>query len=361
MLDGDITAIDFGLSTDDLQVLKETVNIVIHSASTIHLRMPLKELAYTVIAPSLWLADTAFHFKNLTRFVFISTAYANAHLWMEDDATDVVIREQIYPLDDEKQDLLDSAQSAWNDIRKNGTSAEYQAHDFPWPYAYAKHLTERLLLQKASQMNSVVKLLIVRPSVIGPADSFPHPGFSTASSTPTTACAAAYILHPGRQMVFPTRCKNPSSESNIDEVPVDVVVDRTLLHTALGTYGCVHAVSGKDGRVRIQDWAAANNRERRLPWDVTLKWTSEDWHSKELHQLARIFKIIGTSFHFTEDRTFSLLEKLDAEDNSDLKIFPEIRNEYSLVERRHHIREVGLQMAKKKKWPACLVKLLLQS
>ena len=198
------------------------------------------------------------------------------------------------------------------------------------------------------------KLLIVRPSIIGPAQEHPFVGFSTATSTPTTSCATAFVLHPGRSMVFASRLPDGSLQSTIDEVPIDVVVDRTLAHLALGTNGCVHAVGGRKTRVTIDEWARANNDERRIPWDVKVKWIDADWNSKEVCQLARIFKIIGTNYGFDESKT----ELIDSQlVGHDLKLFAD-RKPYEVASRRGMIRELGIDMAKRKGWPVWFIKLL---
>lgn len=356
VLEGDITEENMGLSDSDIQTLHNTVNIVIHAASSINLRDPLKKLAHSVIAPSLAIADLALESPKLERFVFISTAYANAHLWMEHHALDVPVDEKIYPLAQEDGSYI-SANEAWDELQKTGTTGEFKSHNFPWPYGYAKHLTERLLVEKATQQNKLQRLLILRPSVIGPADEFPFPGFSTPWSTPSTACAAAYVLHPGCRILMATRFPNPNRDSTIDEVPVDVVVDRLLVHLALGTCGCVHAVSGQDRRISLQEWWGAFQKERRIPWKARPVWLTEDWHSSSLHPMARIFKIIGASFAFAEGKTVNVLEKLD--DGDHVRLFAARTGEYSLVDRRHHIRHLGLQMAKRKmNWPVWIVKLV---
>ncbi|KAJ6129958.1 hypothetical protein N7512_002738 [Penicillium capsulatum] len=355
ILDGELgDTATMNLPDETLQMLKQTVHVMIHVAASIELKNSLRELSYTVVAPTLCLVQYALKFPNLERFVFLSTAYANAHLWKINQTSDVAVKEQIYPLGDEGEDPYETAPIVWKEVQKTGTSSEYDAHDFPWPYAYAKHLAERLVLHKAAEHNALNKILIIRPSVVGPADELPYRGFTTSYSTPSTACAAAYALHPGRKILLATRCENPEKEATIDEVPVDVVADRLLAHVALGSSGCVHAVSGEKGRLRLEEWWQAFKKERRLPWDVKPVWTSEDWHSTNLHHLAKNFKIIGTSFAFSEDRTNEIAEKLSADELKHLKLYADRSQPYahSLIHRRHHIHDVARQLVKKSKWPA---------
>ncbi|CAG8939728.1 unnamed protein product [Penicillium salamii] len=345
------------LSEDTLQMLKQTVHIVFHASSSIQLNNSLRELAYSVMAPTLCLTRYAMKFPKLERFVFFSTAYANAHLWKDHESTDVPVDERVYTLSNEENGYQ-NAPEAWSEVQKNGSSDEYDAHDFPWPYAYAKHLAERLVLHKASEQNKLDKILIIRPSVLGPADKFPYHGFATAYGAPSTACAAAYMLHPGRKITLATRCKNPDQESTIDEVPVDVVADRTLVHVALGTSGCVHAVSGEQGRLTTEEWWHAFKKERLIPWNARPTWTSDNWHSPNLHQIARKFKIIGTSFAFSEQKTVEVLEKLGASEKENLHLFTDRSKPYSLHLRRHHIHHQAVEVARKNKWPLFSARLL---
>ncbi|QQK39689.1 Male sterility, NAD-binding [Penicillium digitatum] len=358
-LDGELgNTTTMTLSEETLQMLKRTVQIVFHAATSAQLHKTLPELAHTVLAPSICLTTYALKFPNLERFVFFSTAYANAHLWKAQESTDVSVDERIYPLGREEEDYYRIALEAWNAVQKTGSSEEYNAHDFPWPYAYAKHLAERLVLQKAGERNKMDKVLVIRPSVLGPADKFPFPGFATLHGAPSTACAAAYLLHAGRRIKLSTRCEKPHQESTIDEVPVDVVVDRTLVHVALGTSGCVHAVSGEQGRLSTEEWWCAVQKERRLPWNAKPSWTSDDWHSPNLHFVARRFKIIGTSFAFSQERTLRATEKLSAEEKKNLQLFADRSKPYSLHLRRHQIHHHAVEVAKKKKWPLCSAGLL---
>jgi nucleoside-diphosphate-sugar epimerase len=357
ILDGELgDTATMNLPDDDLQMLKQKVHILIHAASSIALNNSLRELDYTVIAPTVCLAQYALKFVNLERFVFLSTAYVNAHLWMASKTSDVAVEERVYPLGSNDENPLETAPHVYRELQKTGTTEEYETHDFPWPYAYAKHLAERLVFNKAALKDASDKFLIIRPSVVGPADQFPYHGFTTSYSSPSTACAAAYAMHPGRKINLATRCENPDKEATIDEVPVDVVAERLLVHVALGSSGCVHAVSGEKGRLRIEDWWDAFKKERRWPWNVKPVWISKDWHSSDLHHVAKSLKIIGTSFAFSEEKTDILAEKL----NSDLKLYADRSSPYSLVHRRHHIHHLARQMAKKSRLPACSANILLR-
>ncbi|KAJ5630272.1 uncharacterized protein N7484_010372 [Penicillium longicatenatum] len=369
ILSGDLTANQMGFSNTVWQQLSQSVQIVIHAAASINLRSSLHKLSASIIAPSLSLAQNAIEFANLQSFVFVSTAYANSHLWKTTLLSDVPVDECIYPLQpDSKPFYIDHSvtwekiglQTAneWESVRTTGTSREFEDHDFPWAYAYAKHLTERLITDVFMRNGARKKLLIVRPSVLCPAMSHPHPGFSVPSSTPSTALATGIVLQIGRHIKLASRSSDPDKDVTIDEVPVDVVADRMLSHLSRGTFGCVHAVGGKTGRSRFCEWWPALMRERRLPWDVKPVWSTLDWHSPKIHPLGQLYVILGTSFDFQEGRTTQLLSNLSQHEKLHLKLFMDDFKPYEFVHRRYQIRQMALCIAKKKNWPPCLIKLL---
>ncbi|KAJ5673095.1 hypothetical protein N7507_002222 [Penicillium longicatenatum] len=369
-LSGDITLKQMGLHETDWRQLKKSVQVIIHAASSNSLTSSLQTLATNIIAPSVSLAETAMEFEDLHNFVYISSAYANAHLWKTSDQFDVPVKECIYSLGPhgEVYDPQNLGQWAgfgpqteheWRSVLVTGTSIEFDYNDFPWPYAYAKHLTERLLINAFMQNEATRKLLIVRPSSLGPAVSQPYPGYSSSTSTASTRLAAAILLYAGKHMKLPTRSTDPENEVTLDEIPIDIVVDRLLAHTAKGTYGCVHAVAGKKARLSFADWWPAVMKERRLPWLVKPEWTSLDWHSPKLHPIARLYVTLGTSFEFEDEQANKLLTKLNAHEKLHLKLFADELDEnrpYEYKIRRHRIREMAMALAKKKHLPLCFVK-----
>ncbi|KAJ5777026.1 hypothetical protein N7520_000272 [Penicillium odoratum] len=369
-LSGDITLKKMGLHETDWRQLKKSVQVIIHAASPISLTSSLQNLATSIIAPSISLAETAMEFEDLQNFIYISSAYANAHLWKTSNLSNVPVKESIYSLGPhgsvyDSQSLSSWAgfgpqtENEWRSVLETGTSIEFDYNDFPWPYAYAKHLTERLLINAFMQNETSEKLLIVRPSLLGPAISQPYPGYSSSTSTTSTELAAAILLYAGKHIKIPTRSADPENEVTMDEIPVDVVVDRLLAHAAKGTYGCVHAVAGKRARLSFADWWVAVMKERRL-WLVKPEWTSLDWHSPKLHPIARLHVTLGTSFEFEDNQATKLLGKLNPHEKLHLKLFADELDEnrpYDFKIRRHRIREMGMAIAKKKHLPLCWVKL----
>lgn len=360
VLDGDIQKPNLGLEPETRTTLQEDVDIVVHAASSINLRHSLSQVFERIVLPSESLAQMAMEFDNLDRFVYVSTAFANSHLYKVSDKAETEIEESIYPLLGECETVdnsLASAEDARDEIRKCHSSAEYRSHDFPWPYAYAKHLAERLILARFAAKDQVAKLLILRPSVIGPAERFPYPGYCVARSAPSMALAAAMIISPAFNVIVATRCNNPEVEATIDEVPVDVVVDRLLAHLANHTTGCVHAVGGEKGRLNFRQFYRAVMQLRRLPWPLSITGSSTtDWHSAQLHPVFRFYVILGTAFLFSERKTESLWGQLHPDERGELALFKQVAPEsYELTTRREHICDWIKFFAKRTYLPAWLL------
>ena len=360
MLDGDIMKANLGLSQEVIAELQKEVNIIIHAASTINLTYSLGRVFDHIVLPSESLAQMALGFTNLDRFVYVSTAFANTHLYKLSSKPQTEINEEIYPLLGEGSLLDDSllnAQDARDEIQKTGSSTEFELHDFPWPYAYGKHLAERLILNLFIEKDWASKVLVLRPSVIGPAERYPYPGYSVPLSTPSTALATAMVASPVFSVVVPTRCSKPETEATIDEVPVDVVVDRMVAHVAFDTTGCVHAVGSERGRLSFMDFWGAAMKLRRLPWEPRIIWSSTvDWHSPDLHPVLRLYVILGTAFLFTEEKTKKLWQRLTPDERGDMVLFRNTAGKsYQLTSRREHIRFLIGLFARRTIFPAWLL------
>ncbi|KAF7592413.1 hypothetical protein BBP40_000261 [Aspergillus hancockii] len=344
VISGDILEPNIDIKEHHLQTLRERVNIIIHAASSINLTSSLEKLAKPVIYASENIAQCALQCEQLDRFVYVSSAYANAFLYPESDNADPYVEEVLYPLGRGwETNLWDE----WKQVQEQGKSREFEAHNFPWAYGYAKHLAERLLLDMFAAANKADKLLILRPSSTGPAQDFPYPGFSVPKSTPTTALAACLIISPSPVVHVTSRAQDPEG-STTDEVPVDVVVDRLLAHLAKGTVGPFHAVSGVRGRYTFRTFWNEAMELRKLPWPCRYKWLNVDWRSESLHPIARAFVIYAASYNFSEEKTVSLWHDLGEEERSGLQLFTSgSGKQVGLAARTEQIRFVVRQVAAK--------------
>ncbi|PHH91450.1 hypothetical protein CDD83_406 [Cordyceps sp. RAO-2017] len=232
---------------------------------------------------------------------------------------------------------------------------------FPWPYAYVKNLTERLLVHRFCEARDVMpggrtpdnsfsfkgsKLLIIQPLVVGAASEYPAPGWQIATSTPSKMLALRLVLVYSKDLVFPSRFAQPEQESTIDEVPVDIVVNLILAHAAAGTAGIVHAVAGHGN-------------------GVPSVRKNVDWKSAQLSQVTRFYKILGASANFRQQQTENPWSSMSKGKKRRWPLFPFVGRS-GLTKQNFAARENGLMKVlgdyfRSKGWPRSAVKLVLRS
>ncbi|KAB8270533.1 male sterility protein-domain-containing protein [Aspergillus minisclerotigenes] len=285
VLDGDILLPNLGFLQSELDMIRDEDHIIIHAASSINLGSALKRVSDPIIGASEIIANLAFTCKRLDRFIYVSSAFSNAHLYPRSPDADMQINEEI--CEPGRQSLvLDEL----NEVRKSGTSQAYEAENFPWAYAYAKHFTERLLQHYFSVHAAEKKLLIIRPCVIRPAQHFPFPGYNMPMSSPITMAVTAFALALTREVRIATKMDDPD----------DVVADRLLCHLAMGT---------------IVEFLM---KLRRIPWRLRFRWVKADWRSTDQHSISRLYAILGASFNFSENKSTAMCQKLSKEEQQDL-------------------------------------------
>lgn len=343
---------DFGLTQEGLRILSES-SIIIHTASSINLVHSLPKIAKSVIYPTLELAKLAIASQHVERFVYISTAYANAHLHMVNEYVETNVLEKIYPIS------VEGASKELEELLASGSTKAFVAANFPFPYAYAKNLTERLLTDLFSAHGE--QLLIIRPSIIGPALREPYPYYEIRGSAPATSLLAACVLCTSLSITWASPFDDPAAQSILDEVPVDVVVNRILVHTALRSRGCVHAVAGKRGARTFGDIWEKAMQMRALPWTPILRWKNTDWHSKELHPIARMFKIVGTSYVFDDSKTLEVWHSsMSIGDRDRFPLFLETCKDNEDIEKRQSgVRRQIMWFFGRRGYPQYLVSILL--
>ncbi|KAE8415191.1 male sterility protein-domain-containing protein [Aspergillus pseudocaelatus] len=319
VFDGDIRLPDMGISKDKLDMVRTQMDVIIHAASSINLATPLSGLFDVIIRSSDMIGSFALSCPKLDRFVYVSTAYANGHLSPSTHACDIEVNERVYDLGSSASVIEELAE-----VERYGTSKVYQAHEFPWPYAYAKNLTERLLVRRFQDHRAMNKLLIVRPSIVGPSQSVPYPGFCLPLSAPMLMLAAVMTLSKSRNMRIGTNLADPDSQATLDGIPADVVADRLITHVAAGTAVCIHAVSGERARYKTRDVWEQAMQFRLIPWDLKLVWDPNGWRSPNQHFLCRRYNLLGVSYAFSERRTVELSTTLSPEERKELQLFTQV-------------------------------------
>ena len=310
---GDISRPDLGLSESDLLTLRERVTLVIHAAANIVLDADLRDSMRNNCLPCLELARTVAHFRRMRLLVQISTAYVNSFL------PDGHVMEKLYAVTSEQQqqdqqheqqhrqhesgkeqspDKGDDPEEELAEIMATGRSP--YAPLFASPYAYAKHLMERLLLKRYPQL----PVLVVRPTIFGSAVRDPYPLYGPDSSTPLNKFAQFFLAARGAQLVWHPTHGYRTGANILDETPVDFVANACLLHVAARTTGIVHVGAELfvrrtfDEFIRITQESAPPDLRSDLP---TIVFTQDD--SAPQCFLAELVKVSTRNWLFDCSRS----------------------------------------------------------
>lgn len=111
----------------------------------------------------------------------------------------------------------------------------------------ARYRAPRKSVDGAISKPKLPHLLILRPSLIGPALREPSPSLEILAigSTPlSTLLGYSIYVHRAQVWALPIRQKM-GPNILVDECPVDLVTNRLLAHTSLATEGPVRAVIGR--------------------------------------------------------------------------------------------------------------------
>ncbi|KAJ5097221.1 male sterility protein [Penicillium angulare] len=222
---GDITHSNLGLGPHELEKLQSEVTVVIHAAADFSL---FQELPVTICCNCLSvvaLARLLLSFHKIKIFLQVSSITTQSFLpggsvleQMEQIETDEK------PPQMQLEEILTTGKSPYTEL-------------FMAPYAQAKYLAEKLLLE----MKASFPILIVRPASIGPAIRDPYPLYGPEGAIPLHTFLQV-LLESGEYRGFDDVISMPQ-EFIIDEIPVDLVANTCLLHLATGTVGVVHAAS----------------------------------------------------------------------------------------------------------------------
>ncbi|KAK5998740.1 hypothetical protein PT974_01122 [Cladobotryum mycophilum] len=286
ILDGDMTKPNCNLTQDALDDIRRDVSIVVHCACDLNLKKKLSLMVDCVLNPTCGLSKMALECANLDLFVFVSTAFSSTFLRKGSDGKivgyDARIKEDVNHI---RAEMTLDAELA--DLEAFGDTPEYSFVKHPFAYSYAKHLTERCLLRDFAAIGKSDKLMVFRPSIIGPAESFPYPFYEKPGSAPLTTMAALNIVCPPTKSIYSSHFSKPKEEVFYDEIPVDIVVNRMIAHVAARTTSIVHA------------------------------WRDVDWKADELCLTSKLFVLMGCNFLFEDTKTERLWESMSQVDRED--------------------------------------------
>lgn len=151
---GELSEKNLGIKDEELERLKETVNIVYHSAATIKFNEHLKTAITVNLIGTYRTIEFAKSLKKLDSYVYLSTAFCNSDQQRDIEEKVYISKQDPY----EMMKLVDDEQ-LW--LRDSETEMNAFIGNHPNTYTFTKQLAENLLLREFAGLPAG----IVRPSV----------------------------------------------------------------------------------------------------------------------------------------------------------------------------------------------------
>lgn len=150
---GELSETNLGIKDDELQKLRETVNIVYHSAATIKFNTHLRTAIIINLIGTHRTIEFAKSLKNLVSYVYLSTAFCNSN-------QGIFIEDKVYPSEQDPYEMMKLAEDdkVWSDSEPDVNSIIGLQ---PNTYTFTKQLAENLLIKEFAGYPAG----IVRPSV----------------------------------------------------------------------------------------------------------------------------------------------------------------------------------------------------
>ncbi|KAL4716353.1 hypothetical protein ACJJTC_006715 [Scirpophaga incertulas] len=201
---GNMLEQNFGLSEEDISVLRNEVSVVFHLAANISFNMRMADAINSNTKSTGELLRICKGMVRLTAFVYISTAYSNCNK--------LVIDERVYksevPVNRVYELLQNSKQDDIFNLLLDGR---------PNAYTYSKALTEELIQIHSNELPAV----IIRPSIILSALRDPQPGWLSSWNGIDQFIYGA--------ITGQIRCILANPSFIVDTVPVDIVANLTIV------------------------------------------------------------------------------------------------------------------------------------
>ncbi|KAI9556292.1 hypothetical protein GHT06_018866 [Daphnia sinensis] len=310
---GDMTFPGLGLSSSDLQSLKDNVSIVFHSAATIKFNEELKAAIRMNVKGPLQLLEICRQMKRLQAFVHVSTAFANF------DSEEV--KEEVYhDAKDNPAELVEFIECLDEDALKN--MLKQLLGNYPNTYAYTKALAEQLLKERCGS----VPLVIVRPSIVTAAQYEPFPGWvdkltGTSGSIAAVGKGFFRVLKMNEDMIS-------------DIVPADYPINLMIAvawHTATSNPSGVSVYCCTTGHLNPITWG----HMRRWTIQSWLKYPTKDmmWYPGVYYTTNDVsLKINRILFHDLPAHLMDLFLKLTGKPTKWVRMYAKVNDAFSTFE-----------------------------
>lgn len=175
---GDIENPNLGVGDHDLEILKEKVSIIFHSAARVRYDDHLRVAAHHHLTATKRLMELCRQMPKLVSVIYVSTAYVHRE-------PDYTVPEKVVPCDMTPDELLHALQ--WMDDETVSKITPFLLRDKFNNYFLTKALTENII----SENHKDIPLAIVRPCVVGSTWKDPFPGWCDTLQGPGGLLLAA--------------------------------------------------------------------------------------------------------------------------------------------------------------------------
>uniref|UniRef100_A0A6B2KWQ5 Phospholipid/glycerol acyltransferase domain-containing protein n=1 Tax=Arcella intermedia TaxID=1963864 RepID=A0A6B2KWQ5_9EUKA len=251
IIKGDLRQNRLGINEGDMHKLKGT-HVVIHCAAHQDFNAPIDVAVQTNVIGSEELLRVAKQMKNLSSFIFISSAYVNSNQCGKGIRCD----ERVYPLNFDLYKIIKKTS------RQQPTEEAIMSivKQYPNTHSFTKALAESVLISNQEG----IPLVIMRPSMLGPTYKEPFSGW-----TETLCACGSLFLYMGLGMV---NVLPGDPNSIVDVVPADLAVNQ-ILATA------VHVgLDFLNSRTRPAIFHIATSHSHPLRWGYCTQTAASYWH-----------------------------------------------------------------------------------
>ncbi|CAH2108623.1 unnamed protein product [Euphydryas editha] len=236
---GELTEMELGISTQDLQILYDEVSVVFHLAATVKFNEPLSVAVKINVGGTEEVIKICKNMKKLDVFLYMSTIFSHT------DHERRTIVEQLYP----NPKSMEEVYRMINENDPKETFSPKLLNGRPNTYTFTKGLAENIVAEKRGDLPTVM----IRPSIVTPIKNEPVRGWIANWMGPTPILT---FIAKGWIRAFPAQ-----HDHIFEIIPVDYVVNLTLIaaarHNKSKELSIYHSCSSGDNPLTL--WDASNN------------------------------------------------------------------------------------------------------
>uniref|UniRef100_A0A182FRU7 Fatty acyl-CoA reductase n=1 Tax=Anopheles albimanus TaxID=7167 RepID=A0A182FRU7_ANOAL len=200
---GDVTSDRLGISPEHEKLLIETTEIVFHCAATLKLEAKLKDAIEMNTVGTKRILDLCQQMKRLQALLHLSTAFCYCDK--------EVLTEKVHDFHHNPYDLMRTVE--WMDEKALETITPTLLTPHPNTYTYSKRLAEMMVRDAYGKL----RVCIVRPSIVCPANAEPVEGWVDSLNGPVGIMVAG-----GKGIIRSMLC---NGEYNAEVIPVDLAIN----------------------------------------------------------------------------------------------------------------------------------------